>query len=251
VISFVCSIGNVPLAAALWKGGIGFGGVVSFLFADLITMPLLLVYRRYYGTATMLRILGLFWTVMAVAGIATEGLFRATGLIPTTRPAVIAPDHWTFGPTTVLDVIFLAAFAALFVLHHNRANPAGGRGATDPVCGMRVERAQAPARAVHHGSSVYFCSDHCHARFVADPERYLSHAARHSAHVTATHPAPHGPPHLALDTTTDPVCGMSVASDSAAVHRQHAGHDYYFCCEGCAAAFDAEPDRYAVTTPTP
>src|SRR6202011_3545589 len=69
IISFVCSIGNVPLAAALWKGGISFGGVVSFIFADLITLPLLLIYRRFYGWAMTLRILGAFWLIMAVAGL--------------------------------------------------------------------------------------------------------------------------------------------------------------------------------------
>ena len=73
IISFVCSIGNVPLAAALWKGGISFGGVVSFIFADLITFPLLLVYRRYYGTRLTLRMLALFWAVMSVAGVGYRG----------------------------------------------------------------------------------------------------------------------------------------------------------------------------------
>ncbi|MBF6558219.1 MAG: permease [Acidimicrobiales bacterium] len=86
IISFVCSVGNVPLAAALWKGGISFGGVISFIFADLVALPLLLIYRRYYGTRLMLRMLGLFWLVMSVAGLITEGIFRATGLVPTTRP---------------------------------------------------------------------------------------------------------------------------------------------------------------------
>src|SRR5438128_138946 len=66
ILSFVCSIGNVPLAAALWKGGISFGGVVSFIFADLITFPLLLIYRRFYGWALTMRILAAFWLVMAV-----------------------------------------------------------------------------------------------------------------------------------------------------------------------------------------
>src|SRR5580692_5066238 len=67
LISFVCSVGNVPLAATLWKGGISFGGVISFIFADLIALPLLLIYRRYYGTRVMFRMLGLFWLVMSVA----------------------------------------------------------------------------------------------------------------------------------------------------------------------------------------
>jgi hypothetical protein len=91
LVSFVCSIGNVPLAAALWKGGISFGGVVSFIFADLISFPLLLVYRRYYGTRLMARMLVVFWCVMSVAGLATELIFRASGLVPAIRPTQVAP----------------------------------------------------------------------------------------------------------------------------------------------------------------
>ena len=90
IISFVCSIGNVPLAAALWKGGISFGGVVSFIFADLITMPLLVIYRKLYGARMALRMLGVFWCVMSLAGLATEAVFRLAGLVPTARPSTIA-----------------------------------------------------------------------------------------------------------------------------------------------------------------
>ena len=78
IISFVCSIGNVPLAAALWKGGICFGGVISFIFADLITLPLLLIYRRYYGTALTLRMLAVFWAV--------DGVGRARRGVPLPGP---------------------------------------------------------------------------------------------------------------------------------------------------------------------
>src|SRR5204862_393933 len=78
VVSFVCSVGNVPMAAALWKGGISFGGVISFLFADLITLPLLLIYRKYYGGRLTLRLLAWFWVVMAAAGLLVEGLFSLT-----------------------------------------------------------------------------------------------------------------------------------------------------------------------------
>ena len=87
IISFVCSVGNVPLAAALWKGGISFGGVISFVFADLITLPLLSIYRRYFGTRLTLRLLGAFWTVMSAGGLATEYLFRAFDLRPPRRPS--------------------------------------------------------------------------------------------------------------------------------------------------------------------
>ena len=168
IISFVCSIGNVPLAAALWHGGISFGGVVSFIFADLITFPLLLIYRRYYGTRLTLRMLALFWAIMSAAGLITEVIFRAAGLVPTTRPTVIAPTGFSWNYTTYLNIIFLAVFGLLYWLYRNRDRFGGGNGyARDPVCGMQVEISNAPASATRDGQPVYFCSDHCAGRFAA------------------------------------------------------------------------------------
>jgi uncharacterized membrane protein YraQ (UPF0718 family) len=132
IVSFVCSIGNVPLAAALWKGGISFGGVVSFIFADLITFPLLLIYRRFYGTRLMLRMLALFWVVMAVAGLITEGIFRAAGLVPATRPKLIASDRFSWNYTTYLNLVFLVLFGLLYWIYRNRSRLGGGR-TTDPT----------------------------------------------------------------------------------------------------------------------
>jgi YHS domain-containing protein/uncharacterized membrane protein YraQ (UPF0718 family) len=172
IISFVCSIGNVPLAAALWKGGISFGGVIAFLFADLIAFPLLLIYRRYYGTALMLRMLAVFWAVMSVAGLITEVIFRAAGLVPAVRPTVIAPAHFSWNYTTYLNIIFLAVFGLLYWLYRHRDSYGGGDGyARDPVCGMQVETSNAPATAEHDGGRVYFCSDRCAARFSAGQVR--------------------------------------------------------------------------------
>src|SRR5207247_2335262 len=85
IVSFVCSVGNVPMAAALWGGGISFGGVISFVFADLITLPLLLIYRRYYGRRLMLKLLATFWIVMSAAGLIVEYLFRGLRTQPTHR----------------------------------------------------------------------------------------------------------------------------------------------------------------------
>jgi uncharacterized membrane protein YraQ (UPF0718 family) len=162
IISFVCSIGNVPLAAALWKGGISFGGVIAFIFADLIAFPLLLIYRRYYGTRLMLRMLVVFWALMSTAGLITELLFRAGGLVPTVRPTTIAPAHFSWNYTTYLNLIFLAVFGLLYWLYRNRERlGGGGRYARDPVCGMQVETAQAPASVVHAG-------DRCAKRFETD-----------------------------------------------------------------------------------
>jgi len=174
VISFVCSIGNVPLAAALWKGGITFGGVVSFIFADLITLPLLLIYRKQYGTRMTLRMLGVFWLVMSLAGLATEYIFRAAGWVPSTRPKVIAGDSLRWDYTTVLDIVALIGFAGLYWLYRNRDRFGAGTGyAKDPVCGMQVEIAHAPASMETDGARVYFCSEHCMHRFSADhhPDR--------------------------------------------------------------------------------
>ncbi len=85
VASWVCSIGNVPLAAALWSGGISFGGVVAFLFADLIAMPLILVYRKFYGWRLTVRLVGLLYGSMVVAGLVTQGIFRGFGALPVQR----------------------------------------------------------------------------------------------------------------------------------------------------------------------
>ncbi|HEY1652914.1 MAG TPA: permease [Acidimicrobiales bacterium] len=168
LISFVCSIGNVPLAAALWHSGISFGGVIAFLFADLITFPLLLIYRRYYGTRLMLRMLVVFWALMSTAGLLTELLFHAAGAVPTARPATIAPANFSWNYTTYLNIVFLALFALLYWAYRNRERlGSAGRSARDPVCGMHVERAHAPASAVHDGHRVYFCSDRCAERFAS------------------------------------------------------------------------------------
>ena len=169
IISFVCSIGNVPLAAALWQGGISFGGVISFIFADLITLPLLLIYRRYYGRHMMLKLLATFWIVMSSAGLIVEYLFRALGIEPTERPAVVAPTEFSWNYTTFLNIIFLFVLAGLWWLARNQQRFGGGAGyAIDPVCGMQVEVANAAARSERDGEAVYFCSDHCRHRFESD-----------------------------------------------------------------------------------
>src|ERR1019366_1647980 len=177
IISFVCSIGNVPLAAALWKGGISFGGVISFIFADLIAIPLLLIYRRYYGGRLTLRMLALFWAVMATAGLITEGIFQILGANPSTRPTTVAPAHFQWNYTTYLNIVFLALFGLLYWTYRNRDRLGGGTGyALDPICGMQVQTAHAPASLVHEGHVVYFCSDHCRHRFEDSPERLTASA---------------------------------------------------------------------------
>lgn len=108
VISFVCSVGNVPLAAVLWNGGISFGGVVSFIFADLIILPILLIYRKYYGTKMMLFIAGTFYIAMVIAGFVMEILFQLLHIVPTARTAKVVAASISWNYTTVLNIIFLA-----------------------------------------------------------------------------------------------------------------------------------------------
>jgi uncharacterized protein len=115
LLSFVCSIGNVPLAGVLWNGGISFGGVVAFLFADLIIIPILIIYRKYYGTRMMLVLLAAFYATMVAAGYIVEFVFGALGLVPAERAARVAaqPVQWNY--TTVLNIVFLLVAAALLV----------------------------------------------------------------------------------------------------------------------------------------
>ena len=173
VVSFVCSIGNVPLAAALWKGGISFGGVVSFVFADLITLPMLLVYRKQYGGRMALRMLAGFWLVMSVAGLATQYIFDALGAVPAQRTALATADSIRWNATTYLDIVALIVMAGVNCLYRHRPRSGSGRRyETDPVCRMQVDRSNAPARAEYRGQAVFFCSERCRDRFGREPERY-------------------------------------------------------------------------------
>jgi uncharacterized protein len=113
VASFVCSIGNVPLAAVLWNSGISFGGVISFIFADLIIIPILIIYRKYYGTKMMLFILWTFYLSMVGAGFLVEVIFGALGLTPTDRNATVLEPSITWNYTTFLNLLFLALAAVL------------------------------------------------------------------------------------------------------------------------------------------
>jgi len=115
IVSFVCSIGNVPLAAVLWNGGISFGGVVAFIFADLLILPILNIYRKYYGTKMMLTLLGTFYAAMVTAGYIVELLFGAAGLIPSQRNATVMEAGISWNYTTWLNIAFLVLAAVLCV----------------------------------------------------------------------------------------------------------------------------------------
>jgi hypothetical protein len=115
VISFVCSIGNVPLAVVLWKGGISFGGVAAFIFADLIIAPILVIYRKYYGTPMALFLLGTFFAAMVSAGYVIELVFGWLGLVPDRASAKIPSGGVSWDYTTWLNIVFLILAAALVI----------------------------------------------------------------------------------------------------------------------------------------
>ncbi|CQD10455.1 putative integral membrane protein [Mycobacterium lentiflavum] len=115
MVSFVCSIGNVPLAAVLWNGGISFGGVIAFIYADLVILPILNIYRKYYGTRMMLTLLGTFYASMVAAGYLVELLFGTTNLIPAERNATVMEASISWNYTTWLNIVFLVLAAVLIV----------------------------------------------------------------------------------------------------------------------------------------
>src|SRR5215211_4949225 len=124
VVSFVCSIGNVPLAAVLWNGGISFGGVIAFIFADLIVLPILDIYRRYYGLRMAAYLLVTFYAAMVAAGLVVELLFDAVGLVPQQRAAKVVEAAITWNYTTILNLVFLAVAAVLVVRFLRTGGPA-------------------------------------------------------------------------------------------------------------------------------
>jgi len=166
VLSFVCSVGNVPLAAVLWSGGISFAGVMAFIFADLIVLPIIAIYRKYYGTRFALRIVALMYVTMVAAALIIDGAFSVLGLIPQgprpSRGDIFAPIAVNY--KLFLNLLGLLVFAGMFWLTQRR-------GATDLVCGMKVDRTKA-LRAEHIGSVYYFCSPGCLDAFESQPDEY-------------------------------------------------------------------------------
>ena len=137
IMSFVCSVGNVPLAAVLWSGGIGFAGVIAFIFADLLVLPIIAIYRKYYGGVFATRMVALMFVTIVISALIVDLLFGWAGLIPEVRPtradifSAVKVDYRLF-----MNAFGLLVFATLMGLTMRR-------GATDPVCGMRVDRSKA------------------------------------------------------------------------------------------------------------
>jgi uncharacterized membrane protein YraQ (UPF0718 family) len=123
VLSFVCSVGNVPLAAVLWNGGISFGGVIAFIYADLLVLPIIDIYRKYYGWKVTGLIVGVFYIAMVIAALLVELLFEALGLIPSHRAAQIVEMSISFNYTTVLNIIFLVIASVLLVRFFKTGGP--------------------------------------------------------------------------------------------------------------------------------
>ena len=115
VLSFVCSVGNIPLAAVLWNGGISFGGVIAFIYADLIVLPIINIYRKYYGWKATALVVGIFYSAMAAAALIIESVFRILGLVPQERKAQVLEASISFNYTTVLNIIFLMVAGFLVI----------------------------------------------------------------------------------------------------------------------------------------
>jgi uncharacterized protein len=180
VLSFVCSVGNVPLAAVLWGGGISFSGVIAFIYADLIIIPIVLIYGRYYGWRLTALLVGIMLGTMVAAALVVDGIFSWLGLIPETRPSIesITERGISWNYTTALNIVFTLVGAGLIGLTMRQS-------ARDPVCGMTVDRRKAESSG-HRGRRYFFCGPGCRAKFEADSERYAAKEAS-AGPVTAEH----------------------------------------------------------------
>ena len=193
MLSFVCSVGNVPLAVVLWNGGISFGGVVSFIFADLIILPILNIYRKYYGGRMSLYLLGVSYAAMVLAGLIVGALFAVFGLVPAHHFIAVFQTRPAWNYTTVLNIAFLILAGVLGwrflrtggpemlrAMEHSPDELA--KATTDPVCGMTVHPASAAARSTFAGKDYFFCSDGCKAAFEQDPARYVGSSGAAALH---------------------------------------------------------------------
>jgi uncharacterized membrane protein YraQ (UPF0718 family)/YHS domain-containing protein len=185
MLSFVCSVGNVPLAVVLWNGGISFGGVISFIFADLIILPIVNIYRKYYGGRMSLYLLAVSYVAMALAGFLIGGAFQVVGLVPTNHHVAIFETRPAWNYTSLLNIAFLVLIAAMawrffttggveMLRAMGRPPEHQARSARDPVCGMTVDPATATEKVDYAGSTYYFCSAGCRETFEKDPGKYVA-----------------------------------------------------------------------------
>lgn len=151
VVSFVCSVGNVPLAAVLWNGGISFGGVVAFIFADLIVIPIIVIYRKYYGWNAAARITAFFYVSMVLAGYVIEILFGSLGLVPRERSSEVINAGFEWNYTTWLNLVFLALAAALIIRFLRTGGPSMFRMMSSAPTPMTGDRSDNRSDASGHG----------------------------------------------------------------------------------------------------
>ena len=164
-ISFVCSVGNVPLGAALWNSGISFGGTISFIFADLVALPLVLIYKKFYGTKLSLKLVAVFWFTMSLSGLLTEKIFALLGALPKHHALVAHASHIGNNFTSWMNLIALLLSIAIIGLYLTRNKGEDSPYAKDPICGMQVEKATAAATYEHEGVMYYFCAPGCMESF--------------------------------------------------------------------------------------
>ncbi len=259
MLSFVCSVGNVPLAVVLWNGGISFGGVISFIFADLIILPILNIYRKYYGGRMSLYLLGVSYAAMALAGFLVGGAFQLLGLAPTNHHVAVFETQPTWNYTTFLDIAFLILMAVMawrfvttggieMLRAHARRPPAGASLVRDPVCGMSVEPATSMEKVEYAGETYHFCSAGCRSEFAKDPAAYATKVVQVEppgilvrSHVLAATP---GGEMEHRHSAIDPVCGMNVDPETAEYRSFLKGETYYFCSAGCKQTFDKDLGKY-------
>ena len=185
VLSFVCSVGNIPLAAVLWAGGISFSGVISFVYADLVIIPIVVAYSKYYGRVTTARLVAIMLAAIVVAALIVDGAFSLLGLVPSERPSIESISNRAIGwnYTTGLNIAFFVVAAALVSLTLRR-------GARDPVCGMTVDRHAGKPSLAHGGRTYWFCGEGCKAKFEEDPDRYVDATGRQA--IALEHAGEHG-----------------------------------------------------------
>jgi uncharacterized protein len=192
VVSFVCSVGNLPLAAVLWRGGISFGGVIAFIFADLVILPILNIYRKYYGARVSVYLFVVSYAAMVLAGLLIGLIFNIAGAVPTNRNIIVFDTTISWNYDTFLNIAFLLFIAGLSVrffrtggmamLREMEIPPEQQTAPRDPVCSMAVDPKKSDHVAVYDGTQYHFCSADCCMAFEADPARY-AHAASTDAGV--------------------------------------------------------------------
>ncbi|AUV84378.1 metal ion permease (plasmid) [Salinigranum rubrum] len=176
VLSFVGSMGNVPFAVALWGGGVSFAGVIAFVYADLITIPVLNVYRKYYGWKVMAYILGVFFVTMAFSGFLMEVLFDALDIVPNLAGGQTASEQTYFELNYTFYLNLIAFALSGFLLYVYRRGLGAPGEYRDPVCGMRTD--DSGPSLTHDGETYYFCSKRCKRSFEDRPEKFAGEQPR-------------------------------------------------------------------------